>query len=172
MKQKYLLKLFTAAFMLMLPLGMMAQTIKGKVTDASGEALPYMNVVVKGTSNGTTTDENGEFNLEVKNLPITLVISSMGFATKQVKVSTTEYLNIVVNEDNALDEVVVTGNRTKPRTILDSPVPIDNIGVKELQASGQPTFDKMLVFKVPYSILRIKLFLMQQLITILRTLEV
>jgi len=149
MKQKYLLKLFTAAFMLMLPLGMMAQTIKGKVTDASGEALPYMNVVVKGTSNGTTTDENGEFNLEVKNLPITLVISSMGFATKQVKVSTTEYLNIVVNEDNALDEVVVTGNRTKPRTILDSPVPIDNIGVKELQASGQPTFDKMLVFKVP-----------------------
>ena len=59
MRQKYLLKLFTAAFMLMLPLGMMAQTIKGKVTDASGEALPYMNVVVKGTSNGTTTDENG-----------------------------------------------------------------------------------------------------------------
>jgi iron complex outermembrane receptor protein len=149
MRQKYLLKLFTAAFMLMLPLGMMAQTIKGKVTDSSGEALPYMNVVVKGTSNGTTTDENGEFNLEVKNLPITLVISSMGFATKQVKVSTTEYLNIVINEDNALDEVVVTGNRAKPRTILDSPVPIDNIDVSELQNSGKPTFDRMLVFKVP-----------------------
>jgi iron complex outermembrane receptor protein len=149
MKQKYLLKLFTAAFMLMLPLGMMAQSIKGKVTDSSGEALPYMNVVVKGTSNGTTTDENGEFNLEVKNLPITLVISSMGFATKQVKVSTTEYLNIVINEDNALDEVVVTGNRAKPRTILDSPVPIDNIDVSELQNSGKPTFDRMLVFKVP-----------------------
>ncbi len=52
MKQSYLLKLCTIAFMFMLPLGLMAQTIEGKVTDSSGAGLPYMNVIEKGTSNG------------------------------------------------------------------------------------------------------------------------
>ena len=48
-----------------------------------------------------------------------------------------------------LDEVVITGNRTKPRTILDSPIPIDNIDIKELENSGKRTLDKMLTYKVP-----------------------
>jgi iron complex outermembrane receptor protein len=150
MKQRYLLKFCTIAFMFMLPLGLMAQTIKGKVTDSSGEGLPYMNVVEKGnTSNGVVSDNNGEFSITVKSLPMTLVVSSMGFETKSTKVIQPSYLTIVVNEDNALDEVVVTGSRNKPRTILDSPVPIDNIGVAELKNSGQPTLDLMLTFKVP-----------------------
>ncbi len=150
MKQKYLLKFCTIAFMFMLPLGLMAQTIKGKVTDSSGEGLPYMNIVEKGnTSNGVVSDNNGEFSITVESLPMTLMVSSMGFETKKVKVTESSYLTIVVNEDNALDEVVVTGSRNKPRTILDSPVPIDNIGVAELKNSGQPTLDLMLTFKVP-----------------------
>jgi iron complex outermembrane receptor protein len=149
MRQKYLLKLCAIAFIFMLPIGLMAQTIKGKVTDSSGEGLPYMNVVEKGTSNGVVTDDTGEFSISVKSLPITLVVSSMGFKTKNIKVTQPSYLTIVVSDDNALDEIVVTGNRTKPRTILDSPVPIDNIGVAELQKSGKPTLDRMLTFKVP-----------------------
>lgn len=48
-----------------------------------------------------------------------------------------------------LNEVVITGNRTKPRTILDSPIPIDNIGSQELKKSGQRTLDKMLTYKIP-----------------------
>ena len=149
MKQKYLLKFSTIAFMFMLPLGFMAQSIKGKVTDSSGEGLPYMNVVEKGTTNGTTTNDHGEFTLTIKSLPTTFVVSSMGFETKTIPVTKKSYLTIVVNEDNALDEVVITGNRTKPRTILDSPVPIDNIDVAELTKSGKPTLDRMLTFKVP-----------------------
>ena len=57
MKKQFLLKFCTIAFMFMLPLGLMAQTIKGKVTDSSGEGLPYMNIVEKGTSNGDTNRE-------------------------------------------------------------------------------------------------------------------
>jgi iron complex outermembrane receptor protein len=49
----------------------------------------------------------------------------------------------------ALDEIVLTGSRSKPRTILNSPVPIDNFGVEELKSTGQPTVDKMLTYKVP-----------------------
>jgi iron complex outermembrane receptor protein len=49
----------------------------------------------------------------------------------------------------SLDEIVLVGNRSKPRTILNSPVPIDNFGVEELKSTGQPTVDKMLTYKVP-----------------------
>jgi iron complex outermembrane receptor protein len=150
MKQRFFLKAFTIAFMFMLPLGLMAQTIKGKVTDKSGNTIPYMNVLVQGTSTGTTTSDAGEFSLAVKSLPVTLVLSSMGFETKTVKVTTSDFITITVQEaSEGLDEVVITGNRIKPRTILDSPVPIDNIDVAELVKSGQPTLDRMLTFKVP-----------------------
>jgi iron complex outermembrane receptor protein len=129
---------------------MLAQTIKGKVTDKSGNTIPYMNVLVKGTSNGVTTNDAGEFSLAVKSLPVTLVVSSMGFETKTVKVTNSDFITITVQEaSEGLDEVVITGNRIKPRTILDSPVPIDNIDVAELVKSGQPTLDRMLTFKVP-----------------------
>jgi iron complex outermembrane receptor protein len=137
-------------FLFMLPIAMLAQTIKGKVTDKSGNTIPYMNVLVKGTSNGVTTNDAGEFSLAVKSLPVTLVVSSMGFETKTVKVTTSDFITITVQEaSEGLDEVVITGNRIKPRTILDSPVPIDNIDVAELVKSGQPTLDRMLTFKVP-----------------------
>ena len=78
MEQKFLLKLCTVVFMLMLPLGLMAQTVKGNVKDSSGNGLPYMNVVEKGTSNGTTTDDLGVFTIRVSKLPTTLSVSSMG----------------------------------------------------------------------------------------------
>ena len=150
MKQKYLLKFCTIAFMFMLPLGLMAQTIKGKVTDSSGEGLPYMNIVEKGnTSNGVVSDNNGEFSITVESLPMTLMVSSMGFETKKVKVTESSYLTIVVNEDNALDEVVVTGSRTPARSNTKSPLPIDVVSSKDLVSTGQTTFDKALQYKIP-----------------------
>jgi len=150
MKQKYFLKAFTIAFMFMLPLGLMAQTIKGKVTDTSGSALPYMNVLVKGTSTGTTTSDSGEFSLTVKGLPVTIVVSSIGFKTKEVKVTSNSFLNIAIEEgDESLGEIIITGSRTAPRSSTDSPLPIDVVGVKELLSTGQTTFDKALAFKIP-----------------------
>jgi len=150
MKQKYFLKAFTIAFMFMLPLGLMAQTIKGKVTDTSGSALPYMNVLVKGTSTGTTTSDSGEFSLTVKGLPVTIVVSSIGFKTKEVKVTSNSFLNIEIEEgDESLGEIIITGSRTAPRSSTDSPLPIDVVGVKELLSTGQTTFDKALAFKIP-----------------------
>lgn len=149
-KMKQTRKILMFTFLFMLPIAMLAQTIKGKVTDKSGNTLPYMNVLVQGTSNGVTTNDAGEFSLAVKSLPVTLVVSSMGFETKTVKVTTSDFITITVQEaSEGLDEVVITGNRIKPRTILDSPVPIDNIDVAELVKSGQPTLDRMLTFKVP-----------------------
>ena len=71
MKRKQLLKklLFFCAFLL--PLSIIAQTITGKVTDTNGEAISFATVVEEGTSNGTTSDMDGNFSL-TSNLLYTL----------------------------------------------------------------------------------------------------
>jgi iron complex outermembrane receptor protein len=150
MKQKYFLKAFTIAFMFMLPLGLMAQTIKGKVTDKSGSSLPYMNVIVKGTTTGTTTGDSGEFSLTVKKLPVTIVVSSMGYKSKEVEVTNNSFLNITVEEGGeSLGEVIITGSRTPARSNTKSPLPIDIVSAKDLVSTGQTTFDKALQYKIP-----------------------
>ena len=122
--------------------------ISGTIVDSSNQPLPGANILEKGTSNGTNSDFNGAFNLTVKD-GATLVISFAGFETQEIAVNGVSKFAIILKEGLQLDEIVITGNRIKPRTILDSPVPIDNINVKELQQSGKPTLDRMLTFKVP-----------------------
>lgn len=136
---------------LFLPLGLMAQeTITGVVTDDNGDGLPGVSVVVKGTSKGSPTGINGEFTLNVESLPAQLIFSYVGYETSEVEVATASVpVKVALVEGKSLSEVVVTGNRVVARTILDSPVPIDNISVEELRGSGQPDIQRMLTFTVP-----------------------
>ena len=137
--------------LLFLPIIAWSQTtVSGKIIDTEGEGIPFVTIIEDGTTNGTTSDEKGAFNLKVSKLPTNLVASFMGFKTKKQYVTSEFGVTILLEgESFGLDEVVVTGNRTKPRTILDSPVPIDNIGVKELTAGGRTNIQEMLTFKVP-----------------------
>ncbi|QDO93006.1 TonB-dependent receptor [Formosa sediminum] len=123
-----------------------AQEVMGTVSDHSG-AMPGVSVIIKGTSVGTTTDFDGKYSLSVEPGEI-LVFSYVGYETKEVVVSG-EVIDVVLEAGVALDAIVLLGNRAKPRTLLDSPVPIDNIGVDELTGGGQPTIESMLTFKVP-----------------------
>jgi len=123
-------------------------SISGTVTDSDNQPLPGASVIEKGTTNGTTTDFSGNYTLSVGD-DATLIISFVGYKTKEVAVNGQSVVNVQLASDQELDEVVITGNRAKPRTILDSPVPIDNIDVKELENSGNPTIERMLTFKVP-----------------------
>jgi Outer membrane receptor for ferrienterochelin and colicins len=150
MKQTKLKIILTFTMVLFLPLALLAQDIKGKVTSTTGGALPFMNVVEQGTTNGTTTDDNGEFSITVKSLPTTLVVSSLGFETKKVRVTSAAYLTIVIKEGGEnLDEIVITGSRTPPRSNAKSPLPVDIVSAKDLIATGQTTFDKALQYKIP-----------------------
>ncbi len=84
--------------------------IKGIVTDDQGLPLPGVNVIEKGTSNGTMTDFDGLYTLSVSSADAVLVYSSVGFSNQEVLVG--DQRNIDVNMETsvaALDEVVVVG---------------------------------------------------------------
>jgi len=84
--------------------------LTGTVVDSSNEALPGASVLVKGTSNGTSTDFDGKFMLTATTSSGTLVISFVGYASTEVAFSSAADLGkITLQEDaNALDEIVVT----------------------------------------------------------------
>jgi iron complex outermembrane recepter protein len=153
MKLNYYLKLLLC-IIAFIPISIIAQGAQGKITGTVTEAntnspLPGVNVVVKGTTNGTITDFDGNFSITVSTFPTILVFSSIGYASQEVSLTSPQNVSVSLQEGESLSEVVLVGNRTKPRTILNSPVPIDNISVAELRNTGQPTVDKMLTYKVP-----------------------
>ena len=114
------------------------QTITGTITDSDGVPLIGATVQEEGTTNGAFTDNDGNFSLTVNSLPTVLLISYTGFTTQRIETSE-RVVDVVLQTGSFLDEVVVTGTRGKPRTILGSAVPIDNINASDLQASGQVT---------------------------------
>lgn len=105
--------------------------------------------MIKGTSIGTITDFDGNFSIDVETLPVTIIVSSTGSVTKEIEVNSSQMISISLDEGLALDEVVLVGNRSKPRTAMTSLVPIDNISATELRSTGKETVDKMLTYKVP-----------------------
>ncbi|WP_229214956.1 SusC/RagA family TonB-linked outer membrane protein [Dyadobacter bucti] len=84
-------------------------TIKGTVTDNTGSVLPGVNVLIKGTANGTNTDAKGEYELVVPSADAVLVFSSIGFQRQEVTVGQRSVVNIkMAVETETLNEVVVT----------------------------------------------------------------
>ena len=90
-------------------------TITGTVTDDMGAPLPGANVVVKGTTNGTQTDFDGNYSITASNTDI-LVFSYIGFAKQEIPVNGQTTINVQMAEDaSQLAEVVVTGYSTQTR---------------------------------------------------------
>lgn len=99
----------------------MVKRVTGIVTDESGIPLPGCNVVVKGTSVGTTTDFDGQYSLEMEEGK-ELMFSYIGYVSKQLPIYSS-VMNIRLDEDAVtLDEVVVTGYSTKRRSDITGAV--------------------------------------------------
>lgn len=126
----------------------LAQNVTGKVTDSSGNPIPGANVLEKNTSNGTTTDFDGNYSITVGE-NATLVYSYVGFNSQEVDVNNQANINVSLMDGVSLDEVVLVGSRTAPRSNVDTPLPVDVIGVQELVATGQSSFDKALQYRIP-----------------------
>jgi iron complex outermembrane receptor protein len=119
----------------------------GTVYDDQNNPLPGASIVIKGTTNGSTTDFDGVFSIDV-NQDDVLVVSFIGFETQEVTYSG-DNMEIVMQEGLSLDEVLVTGNRNKPRTAIDSAVPIDNIRISEILSTGEASLQRALTFAIP-----------------------
>lgn len=97
-------------------------TVSGVVTDESGQPLTGANIIVKGTSTGAQTDFDGNFTLTADS-NATLVVSYLGFVTKEVAVNGKTSLNIQLAEDaSQLDEVVIVGYGTQKKSDLTGAV--------------------------------------------------
>ena len=121
--------------------------VGGTISDAENNPLPGATVVVKGTTTGATTDFDGAFNIDANQGDV-LVISFVGFETQEITYDGGA-LSVVMQEGVSLDEVLVTGNRNKPRTAIDSAVPIDNIRTADIQNVGEASIQRALTFAIP-----------------------
>ncbi|MCF8364586.1 MAG: TonB-dependent receptor [Bacteroidales bacterium] len=108
-------------------------TYTGTVKNTNGETLPGVNVYEEGTTNGTTSDINGAFKLESPNSNTTLTFSFVGFLPKQVQVSSSETVNVVLEENVvALQEVMVIGYGTQKKSLVTGA--ISKVEAKDLQS--------------------------------------
>ncbi|SDQ97680.1 SusC/RagA family TonB-linked outer membrane protein [Flagellimonas zhangzhouensis] len=97
-------------------------TITGTVVDAMGAPLPGTNVIVKGTTNGTQADFDGNYSITAAS-DATLIFSYVGFKTVEIPVNGNATVDVTMEEDAAaLDEVVVTGYGTQTRGELTGSV--------------------------------------------------
>ncbi|WP_232065196.1 SusC/RagA family TonB-linked outer membrane protein [Rhodocytophaga rosea] len=112
--------------------------ISGKVTDDQGEGLPGVNVLLKGTTSGTTTDSEGDFTLSAPDGNGILVFSFIGYLTKEVPVNNQATLNVALAADvQSLEEVVVVGYGTQRKRDITSAVSNINLeDVGEVPASN------------------------------------
>lgn len=119
--------------------------IKGSVVDESGLPVIGANIVVEGTTNGTITDLDGNFSLQVPE-KAELRISYIGYLDQRVKVGNNNTLHIILKEDTqALDEVIVVGYGTMKKSDLTGSV--SSIKVDELKEGIGTSVDQMLFGK-------------------------
>ncbi len=127
------------------------RTVTGRVASSDGEVLAGATVSLKGATGGTSTDVNGGFSLRVPAAVSTLRFSYTGYDPIEVAIPASGAMAVVMNTSSStLGEVVIsTGSRSNQRTITDSPLPIDILSARDIQSTGQMTFDKALQYRVP-----------------------
>ena len=115
--------------------------ISGTVTDDTGETLIGVNIIEKGTTNGTTTDIDGKYTLNCST-DATLLFSYTGYNTEEIVAAGRSTIDLVMKEGVALDEVVVVGFGTQRKVDLTGAV--GSINAEEIAATPVLTADQAL----------------------------
>ena len=145
-KRTFTQSLFFVLFLLSSTLAFAQNRVTGVVTDKTGEPMIGVNVLEKGTTNGTVTDIDGKFTVDMPQGK-TLVFSFIGFVTQEIKV-TSNVVNVVLNEDTkTLDEVVVIGYGSMTRKDVTSS--ITTVKAEDLNVGVYTSPAQLLQGKVP-----------------------
>ena len=116
-------------------------TVKGKITDDTGQPLPGANIIIVGTTVGTSSDFDGNYTLTTdQNPPFTIQVSYTGFESQTAEVTgNNQSFDFQMKEGNTLDEVVISASRT-PERIFESPVTVERFGLKEIKNTASADF--------------------------------
>jgi TonB-dependent starch-binding outer membrane protein SusC len=118
------------------------RSVAGKLTDEDEQPLPGVNVVVKGTNRGTSTDAEGQYRLDVPDGPVTLVFSSVGYVSQEQSLGDRSALDIQLATDSkSLNEVVVVGYGSQEKVNLTGAISVvkfdDKINNRPITNSSQ-----------------------------------
>lgn len=125
------------------------ETVSGVVTDASNdESLPGVNIIVKGTTIGTSTNQDGEYSLDVPSLNDTLIVSFVGFQTEEIAIDGQQTIDIaLVQSTLAGEELVVVGYGTQRR--MDLTGAISSVETDEFEGRNISSFEEGLQGQSP-----------------------
>lgn len=124
------------------------QTVKGHVKDSKGGELPGVNILVKGTQSGTTTNTDGSYTLTGVPVGGTLIFSFVGYLSQEVPVENRSVIDIVLEDDQRqLDEIVVIGYGTAKRRDLTGSV--SQVDAKTISVQSNSTVTRALEGVVP-----------------------
>ncbi|MEO6455641.1 MAG: TonB-dependent receptor [Ginsengibacter sp.] len=118
-------------------------TISGNVTNStSNEAVSAVSITVKGSGTGTFTDDKGNFKLNsTKSLPVTLLISSVGFSLQEVQVTNpADFVRVNLIPSNILGQEIVISATRVPERILESPVSIERVSAANIRNAPSANF--------------------------------
>ena len=117
--------------------------VTGRVAGVDGQGIPGASVLVKGTQTGVSTGANGEFAINIKSVNDVIIITSVGYTPREIKVGSQSNISVTMTEDiSALEEVVVTGYGTQSKRDITGAV--TTVNAKDLQAVPATTFAQQL----------------------------
>lgn len=120
------------------------QLVKGRVTDAAGTELPGVSILVKGTSTGTATDFDGNFELEVSDANAILVFSFVGYSDQELP-ATASMMVTLQESSESLDEVVLIGYGQT--TKKDATGAVERVGEKEFNIGAIASPEQLITGK-------------------------
>ncbi|GAA4895901.1 TonB-dependent receptor [Flaviramulus aquimarinus] len=148
-KQLMLYRLSCFTLFYLIPFLFFGQSISGVVTDESNEPLPGATVLLKGTSLGTITDFDGQFNLDTSSIyGGIIVVSYIGYISQEVQFNNQNTITIVLVEDvSTLDEVVIIGYGTQKKKDLTGSVA--TVSAKDFQNVPVTNVEGLIANKLP-----------------------
>ena len=117
--------------------------LTGQIVDGEGEGIPGVTVQVKGTTNGSITDLDGNYSLSIDDTASILLINSIGYASQEITIGDRSTIDLIMSEEiSELDEIVVIGYGTQKKKVVTGA--IESIGTDEITSQSITRVDQAL----------------------------